>query len=264
MVMNCSSVLPTAQAAVEALDFDALDCQALHSPQFQPAEVLDLEALNRQFAQAHPREILHWSAQNLSHLVQVTSFAASGMVIIDLLQQLDAQVPVLFIDTLYHFPETLAHVERSVQHYGLDLRRITPQPSDRDAFEARYGQQLWERDLERYQYLTKVEPFKQALEILPVGAWINGRRRDQASTRVQLPIFEWDRGRLKVNPLAHWTHKEVWSYLVEHQVPYNPLHDLGYASIGDQPLTTPVQSGEDERAGRWRGLGKVECGIHVI
>ncbi|MBD2099707.1 phosphoadenosine phosphosulfate reductase [Leptolyngbya sp. FACHB-261] len=224
----------------------------------------DLDALNTQFDQAHPRDILRWSTENLSHLVQVTSFADSGMVILDLLDQLGAQLPVLFIDTLHHFPETLAHVERVRQHYRLDLHIAHPEPSDRKAFEARYGERLWEQDLEQYQVVTKVLPFKQALADLQVKAWINGRRRDQATTRTQLPVFEWHGERLKVNPLVHWTKKEVWNYLLEHNVPYNPLHDQGYSSIGDQPLTTAVQVGEDERAGRWRGMGKVECGIHVL
>ncbi len=225
---------------------------------------LDLEALNRQFATAEPDAILRWSADNLKDLVQVTSFAASGMVLIDLMHRLGIQRPVLFIDTLHHFPETLAHAEAVRQRYGLDLRVVRPAQATRAEFEAQYGERLWERDLELYQQVTKVQPFKQALESGQVGAWINGRRRDGASTRTDLPIFEAEGPRIKINPLVGWTRNQVWKYLVENQVPYNPLHDQGYASIGDEPLTTAVQAGEHERAGRWRGLDKVECGIHVM
>ncbi|MEO0770686.1 MAG: phosphoadenylyl-sulfate reductase, partial [Cyanobacteria bacterium J06649_4] len=111
--------------------------------------------------------------------------------------------------------------------------------------------------------LTKVEPLQRALKDLNVNAWITGRRRDQSQTRQDLPIFERDaEGRLKINPLAHWTKKEVWAYIVEQGVLYNSLHDQGYTSIGDEPLTTPTAANEDERAGRWRGIEKTECGIH--
>lgn len=94
--------------------------------------------------------------------------------------------------------------------------------------------------------------------------WLTGRRRDQAQQRSQLPIFERDaQGRLKVNPLANWTHQTLWKYIIENQVPYNPLYDQGYASIGDEPLTTNIRPGETERSGRWRGTGRTECGIHT-
>lgn len=233
----------------------------------QPVK-LDLDELNRQFAIAHPKSILTWClAQFPQGLIQSSAFGASGMVILDLLyRDLNPQppIPVLFIDTLYHFPETLALVKTVQTQYGLDLKTVRPFGMDsRDEFEAIYGPKLWERDLDRYQDLTKVEPLQRGLERLDAIAWMTGRRRDQASERAKLPIFEWDkRGCLKINPLANWTYQDVWKYLVEHRVPYNPLYDQGYTSIGDEPLTTPTLAGESEREGRWRGSSRTECGMH--
>ncbi|HUE97407.1 MAG TPA: phosphoadenylyl-sulfate reductase, partial [Longimicrobiaceae bacterium] len=128
-------------------------------------------------------------------------------------------------------------------------------------FEARYGQRLWQCDLDRYQALSKVEPFQRATAGL--HGWITGRRRGQSQTRAELLLVE-DGEQLKINPLARWSRSDVWRYLLAHEVPYNPLHDRGYPSIGDEPLTTAVGDGEPERAGRWRGLDRTECGIHLI
>ena len=134
----------------------------------------------------------------------------------------------------------------------------------REAFAAKYGDKLWEKDIAKFHHLTKIEPLQRGLAELNTVAWITGRRRDQAVTRANMPIFEIDgNGRLKINPLANWTRKQTWGYVAEHGVIYNPLHDQGYPSIGDEPITTPVAEGEDERAGRWRGFGKTECGIHI-
>ena len=234
----------------------------------KPLSTLDLDWLNRQFTAAHPKSILMWCLEHVpAGLIQSTAFGASGMVILDLLyQDLNPQppIPVLFLDTLHHFPETLQLVQLAQHRYALDLNIYQPQGiASRADFAAHYGDALWDQNLDRFHQLTKVEPLHRALHELEVTAWITGRRRDQANTRTQLPIFEFDaQDRLKVNPLAAWTKKEMWKYILEHNVPYNPLHDLGYASIGDQPLTTPTQVGEDERAGRWRGMVRTECGMH--
>ncbi|HEY9827980.1 MAG TPA: phosphoadenosine phosphosulfate reductase [Stenomitos sp.] len=228
----------------------------------------DLQQLNHKFETADPQEIVQWCLEHIPEgLVQSSAFGASGMVTLDMLYRLlrpSPPVPVLFIDTLYHFPETLQHLKTAKAHYGLDLRIFRPLGFDTaEEFEAIYGEQLWERDLDRYQQLTKVEPLQRALTALEVKTWLTGRRRDQAEARAELPIFERDkRGCLKVNPLANWSYRKVWKYIVEHQVPYNPLYDLGYTSIGDRPLTTSTTAGEGERAGRWRGSARTECGMH--
>ncbi len=235
----------------------------------QMVQSLDLAALNQELAGADPREILAWATQLLPEgLVQASAFNVDDMVITDLLYR-DLRprhpVPVVFLDTLHHFPESLELVARSTQHYDLNLKiyRIMTVES-RDGFAERYGANLWEVNLEQFHYLTKIEPLQRGLAELGTVAWITGRRRDQAPTRADMPVLEWDKQqRLKINPLANWSRAQSWSYVMEHRVPYNPLHDQGYASIGDEPLTTPVAEGEDERAGRWRGTGKTECGIHL-
>lgn len=190
------------------------------------------------------------------------------MVIIDILYRVLAPqppVPVLFLDTLHHFPQTLAFVEKAKSVYTLDLQVYkTLQANSRSDFTARYGEELWHKDIEKFHYLTKVEPLQRGLAQLNTIAWINGRRRDQAETRGNISVFELDKkGRIKINPLANWTRQQTWAYIAEHSVIYHPLHDQGYASIGDEPLALSVVSGEHERAGRWRGMGKTECGIHL-
>jgi len=228
------------------------------------ADQLDLDALNKQFEQATPQDILAWCACNISEgLVQTTSFSMLAVTHM-LYKELKHPVPVIFLDTLHLFQETLDTAAKASFIYDLDLHTYRAVGADsREAFAQRYGDALWERDIEQFYAVTKVEPLKRALDELNVKAWITGRRRDQSETRAALPIFERaDDGRLKVNPLANWTKKELWSYVYENNVMYNPLHDQGYASIGDEPLTTPTAEGENERAGRWRGTEKTECGIH--
>ncbi|WP_155834639.1 phosphoadenosine phosphosulfate reductase [Leptolyngbya sp. PCC 6406] len=227
----------------------------------------DLETLNQRFETATPQHILSWAINNIPEgLVQTSAF--SLLVITDMLYRElkpNPPIPVLFLDTLHHFRETLETVDRAKSRYNLDLRVYRAKGvSSRETFAARYGEALWEQDIAQFHYLTKVEPLQRALEEIGVTAWITGRRREQASTREQMPILERDGdGRLKINPLANWSRNDVWSYTLKHHVPYNPLHDQGYASIGDEPLTTRVNPGEHERAGRWRGSGKTECGIHI-
>ncbi|HIK34417.1 MAG TPA: phosphoadenosine phosphosulfate reductase [Thermosynechococcus sp. M98_K2018_005] len=229
----------------------------------------DLDALNQRFEGAHPREILAWAVAEIPQgLVQTSAFNVDDMMITDLLYRdlrANPPVPVLFLDTLHHFPETLEFVQQAQEKYGLDLRTYkAPDVDSREAFAARYGDKLWETNVEQFHHLTKIEPLQRGLAELNTVAWITGRRRDQAVTRANMPYVELDKeGRLKINPLAAWTRKQTWAYVMEHGVIYNPLHDRGYASIGDEPLTTPVAEGEDERAGRWRGMGKTECGIHI-
>lgn len=214
------------------------------------------------FEGADPRSIVEWAVDSVGRdrLVVATSFGPTGMVNMHLLAGIAPDVPVVFVDTLYHFEETLDLARQVVERYGLDVRIHRPAES-RQEFERLHGERLWERDVDRFHRLTKIEPMERALE--GVGAWITGRRRDQSASRAKMPHVEVGE-RIKINPLAAWTRREVWSYILEHEVPYNPLHDRGYASIGDEPLTTPTVDGEDERAGRWRGQNRVECGLHTL
>ncbi len=233
------------------------------------ASQFNLDELNQRFETAHPRDILAWSVENIpTGLVQTSAFNVDDIVITDILyRELKpaTPVPVIFLDTLYHFPQTLELVGKVKEIYNMDLRVYkNPEVDTREAFAARYGEALWDKDILQFHHLTKIEPLQRGLAELNTVAWITGRRRDQAVTRADMPIFELDnQQRLKINPVATWTRKETWAYVAEHGVIYNPLHDQGYPSIGDEPITTPVAEGEDERAGRWRGSGKTECGIHI-
>ena len=229
----------------------------------------ELAELNEKFEQATPRDVLAWCVQEIpTGLVQASAFNVDDQIITDLLyRELKpaVPVPVLFLNTLYHFPQTLELVEKTKEIYNLNLQTYkVPDLNSREEFAARYGDALWDTDISQFHHLTKIEPLQRGLSELNAIGWITGRRRDQATTRIQMDILEIDgKGRLKVNPIANWTRKDSWSYVAEHKVIYNPLHDQGYPSIGDEPITTIVKEGEDERAGRWRGTGKTECGIHI-
>jgi len=222
----------------------------------------DAGLASRELDDAAPEAVLRWAVSAFApgKLALVSAFGPGSAVLIDLLARIGARLPVVFIDTLHHFPETLAHVARVSRRYDLDLR-VYRAAETRAVFEAAHGARLWERDLAAYQQATKVEPFRRATAGL--DGWLTGRRRDQSESRAELAVVEAG-AQLRVNPLAAWTRTDVWRYILEHDLPYNPLHDRGYASIGDEPLTTPVVPGEQERAGRWRGADRLECGIHVF
>lgn len=227
----------------------------------------DLDKLNQEFETAHPRDILAWSVENVpTGLVQTSAFNVDDIVITDILyRELKKQTPVIFLDTLYHFPQTLELVDKVIEVYNLNLKLYkTPDINSREEFTAKYGEALWDKDITQFHQITKIEPLQRGLQELNTVAWITGRRRDQAVTRANMPIFELDnQGRMKINPIAAWTRKETWEYVKEYGIIYNPLHDQGYPSIGDEPITSKVAEGEDERAGRWRGSEKTECGIHI-
>ena len=175
------------------------------------------------------------------------------------------QIDLLFLDTLYHFPETHALVEQVRQKYShLKVHVYKPRDASTAAeFERLYGQRFWESDNKRYDWLAKVEPAQRAYRELQATAILTGRRRSQGAKRGDLNILEVDEaGLIKVNPLANWTFEQVWNYVQANNVPYNELLNRGYKSVGDWHSTQPVVEGEDERSGRWKGQQKTECGIH--
>jgi len=214
-------------------------------PLTNPAS-LDLQWLNQKFEQAHPKDILAWCVVNIpTGLVQTSAFNVDDLLITDLLYR-DLQptnpIPVLFIDTLHHFPQTLDLVTKSRHIYTLNLKSYkTPGVTMRQDFAAKYGEALWQKDRAKFHQLTRVEPLQRGLAELGAIAWLTSDRRDQSDAFANLPIFELDsRQRLKVNPLANWTRKETWAYVFEYDVTYNPLHDQGHSHIGDEPLTMPI------------------------
>ncbi|KAI9756920.1 MAG: hypothetical protein M1815_002486 [Lichina confinis] len=226
-----------------------------------------LRFINRQLQLWEPQDILLWSMMSLPSLYQTTAFGLTGLVTVDIISRMPSPVKVdlIFLDTLHHFPETLALVERVRRKYpNVTVHVYKPQGcATADDFSAKHGERLWETNEERYDWWAKVEPANRAYADLHVKAVLTGRRRSQGGKRGDLNIIDvHDAGMIKVNPLANWTFKQVQQYVREHDVPYNDLLDRGYKSVGDWHSTQPVGEGEDERAGRWKGQEKTECGIH--
>ncbi|KAG0683341.1 3'-phosphoadenylsulfate reductase [Pichia californica] len=230
---------------------------------------------NKKLASLKPEEILEWSILTFPGLYQTTAFGLTGLCIIDMLSKLNVSkndegkypVELVFVDTLYHFPQTLDLVKKIEEKYpSFKLHIYKPDGCENDTdFVNKYGDQLWETDELKYDYLVKVEPLKRAYEDLGIMVVFTGRRRSQGSNRAELPIIEIDETLkvIKINPLASYNFIDVKKYIDENQVPYNELLDLGYKSVGDWHSTEPVAEGEDERSGRWKGKAKTECGIHV-
>lgn len=222
----------------------------------------DLTGLER----AHPRAILRWATACLDRLAVATSFQSSGLVILHMLRDLCPDVPVLFLDTGFHFPETLAFKERIARMWDLKVVELRGEHRDPSRQAALYGPELYRRDPDRCCYINKVAPLQAALE--EYDGWISGLRRDQSPRRASTPVIEAQmlpsgREILKVHPLAHWSKERVEAYIARHRIPTHPLLERGYASIGCQPCTLPATD-HDERSGRWAGLAKTECGIHTF
>ncbi|KAK4164175.1 Phosphoadenosine phosphosulfate reductase family-domain-containing protein [Cladorrhinum sp. PSN259] len=230
-----------------------------------------IKHLNQQLENMNPMDILRFAKIFFPNLYQTTAFGLTGLVTIDMLSKIQKEIPgsqpveLIFLDTLYHFKETYELVDRVKERYGLTMHVFKPLDVETTAqFEDTYGEKLYEVSSELYDWVAKVEPQQRAYSDLKVGAVLTGRRRSQGGQRDSIPVIEIDeeRGIVKINPLVNWSFKEVKSYIDEHNVPYNALLDRGYKSVGDWHSTVPVGEGEDERAGRWKGQEKTECGIH--
>ncbi|MCJ1319150.1 hypothetical protein MMC15_004483 [Xylographa vitiligo] len=228
-----------------------------------------LRFLNRQLQNLAPQDILRWCITTLPGLFQTTAFGLTGLVTLDMLSKMKIprpqQVDVIFLDTLHHFSETLALVDRVRDRYPLvDIHVYKPAGiSNSEQFAQQYKERLWETNDQLYDWAAKVEPAQRAYRELQVNAILTGRRRSQGGKRGDLDIVEIDEaGLIKINPLANWSFQQVQDYIRANNVPYNNLLDQGYRSVGDWHSTQPVQAGEDERAGRWKGQQKTECGIH--
>lgn len=224
-----------------------------------PAEIA---ALNERFEAADPREIVGWAVDTFGDGLTVgASFGgASGMAILHMVSLRRPDVHVFVLDTGYLFEETHETMRRSVEEMNLTNVHVFSSLLTHEEQARQHGSALWMRDPDACCEIRKVEPNR--LAVAGKAAWISGLRRDQSEGRADTPIVSWAPkfGLLKINPLATWTEKETWSYLLEHQVPYNPLLDQGYTSIGCYNCTVPGVQG---RAGRWQGFAKDECGLHT-
>jgi phosphoadenylyl-sulfate reductase (thioredoxin) len=222
----------------------------------------DIASAARQLRERPPGESLAWAAERFAPRVAfATGFGAEGCLVIDLIARHRLPIEVFTLDTGLLFPETYAFWRRLESHYGLTIRAVRPELTVEE--QARqHGEGLFHRDPDRCCSLRKIEPLRQALS--GFAAWVTAIRREQTAERKAAQVVEWDGrfGLVKVNPLATWTHEEVWAYLRAHRVPTSPLHARGYPSFGCEPCTSPVRPGEDPRAGRWRGRVKTECGLH--
>lgn len=231
-----------------------------------------IDHLNNQLESMHPMDILRFCKVMFPNLYQSTAFGLSGLAILDMMSKIQAERPdsptvdLIFLDTLYHFSETHDLVERVQKRYpNVPVHIFKPDGYDTvEEFEGTFGKELYNVSGEMYDWVVKVEPLQRAYDELKVTAVINGRRRSQGASRGTIPILELDDERdiIKINPMAAWSFQQVDAYIKEHDVPYNALLDKGYKSIGDWHSTSPVGEGEDERAGRWKGQNKTECGIH--
>lgn len=223
----------------------------------------DFAGLNRCFEDRLLEDLLTWSLTTFGDkLVQVTSFGPGGMVLLDHLAKLSPGLKVITLDTDFLFEETYALREQVQRRYPiqLEIRKSTLTPATQAE---RHGPALWQSNPDHCCHLRKVVPLRQALT--GFSAWMTGLRRDQSPTRATLPLMAWDDSYdlVKLNPLATWTRSQVWTYLLANNVPYNPLHDRGYGSIGCTHCTQATPASSDERAGRWSDQQKTECGIHL-
>jgi len=211
-----------------------------------------------------PERLLTWAFDTFGEAVAISSaFGAEGMVVIDTASRLGRKFRVVTLDTEFLFPDTYNLMDRVEQKYGITIERVFPLNSPEEQ-EHEYGPRLWERNPDQCCNLRKVEPLRRKLREL--RAWITSIRRDQTVARAGAGKIEWDRqfGLVKINPIADWSSKQVWQYIHEHDVPYNKLHERKFPSIGCTHCTRAVGPGEDPRAGRWAGLSKNECGLHII
>ncbi len=228
-----------------------------------PSPDPDLDAAAERLEGHPPERILAVTAARFAPRIGfATGFGAEGCVLLDMIGRHRLPIDVFTLDTGLLFPETYELWRKIEARYRLRIRPVRSE-LDVPAQAALHGERLWERDPDACCAIRKVAPLRNALAGL--DAWVSAIRRDQTPDRARVRILERDPrfGLVKVNPLAAWTHEQVWAYVRAHDVPVSPLHARGYPSIGCWPCTSPVAPGEDPRAGRWRGRAKKECGLHA-
>lgn len=208
--------------------------------------------------------ILRWAVRTFGKkLTMATAFGAEGCCLLHMLADIDPNIRVFNLDTGYQFSETLELRERIKKRYGIEVEYVRPELTVAE-YEAEHGGPLYGIRSDQCCHDRKMLPLRQA--VVGYAAWISAIRRDQTLDRAAAEVVQWDAKfhLVKVNPLLSWTRRDVWNFILKNEIPYNPLHDRGYPSIGCWPCTQPVGEGQDERAGRWSGSAKKECGLHVI
>lgn len=235
--------------------------------QLEPTPEL-LEELSREshrLESATPEEIIRWASDRFApHLTMATAFGPEGCVILSILARIAPQTYVFNLDTGYQFQQTLDLRNRIAEKYGIEVDMLQPELTVPE-YEALHGGPLYQSNPTQCCFDRKIKVLRSAAS--RHHAWMSGIRRDQSTDRAVAPIVGWDNkfNLVKISPLANWTKQDVWNRIVAEDIPYNPLHDQGYPSIGCWPCTRAVVEGEaDERAGRWSGTAKTECGLHTI
>jgi phosphoadenosine phosphosulfate reductase len=211
-----------------------------------------------------PQEILRWSVDRFfPRLTMATAFGAEGCCLIHMFAEIEPRVRIFNLETGYQFKETLELREKIKQRYGIEVEYLYPELTVPE-YEQEHGGPLYRIRPDQCCHDRKIVPLRKA--VVGYEAWTSAIRGDQTAHRAGHDVVMWDAkfSLVKISPLLSWTRKEVWNFIVKNKVPYNPLHDEGYPSIGCWPCTKPVGDGEDERAGRWQGTMKKECGLHVI
>jgi len=223
----------------------------------------DLERIKSLAESWKPEQVLAWAFATYGENVEVaTGFGVEGMALLDMAFRVNPDLKVFTGDTEFLFSETYDLIDRVEEKYGIKVERLYSDLTPEDQ-ERAYGKALWASDPDQCCALRKVEPLRRKLATL--DAWMTAIRRDQTRDRATIRKVDWDPkfNLVKISPLADWSREMVWNYVVRNNVPYNPLHDLNYPSIGCTHCTRAVQPGEDHRAGRWPGLNKTECGLHT-
>jgi phosphoadenosine phosphosulfate reductase len=221
-----------------------------------------LARVNEELRDASAQTILRASILRewQDEITYVSSFGAESAVMLALIADVDPDLPVVFLQTGMHFPQTLDYKEALIERLGLsNVRDVLPDETERQALDPKNT--LWKSDTDACCELRKVRPLEPALK--GFNAWITGRKRFHGGARLSMPVFEHADGRFKVNPLANWTHEDVQDYFKHRQLPRHPLVAQGYPSIGCWPCTKPAEDPSDIRSGRWVGQAKTECGLHV-
>lgn len=229
----------------------------------------EVRSLNERFNQQPAEEILRWTWERFGARAAIgTSFQGAGLVMLHLAQKQGLGFPVFTLDPGLLFPETVELKRKLEDFFGLAIEALEPDLTVGEQADI-HGPELWKRQPDLCCTVRKVLPLRDKLAAL--DCWITGLRRQQSDTRadigiVEVYVFDEESGRdiVKVNPMANWTRDAIWEYIRQHGIPYNPLHDRGYRSIGCWPCTRATGNGEGERAGRWTGFNKVECGIHTF
>ena len=224
----------------------------------------EIERLSEEFETASPQEIIAWAAKTFCPaIVASSSFQTQSVPLLHMISQIHPEMRIFFLDTGMHFWETLIFREQLEREFS--LRIVDLYPDSRWAvFLRRYGRTLPQDDPDLCCYIRKVQPMQKAMSEYGIRAWITGIRRDQTQNRANAKILEYKRdGLLRIAPMLNWTKADVLRYLDEHDLPRHPLPLEQYPSVGCKPCTRPVAPGEGDRAGRWAGQGKTECGLHT-